>query len=45
MNLTKINLETNHNKKLKKKHKERKKESKTLWVIIVIHSAMCVSEQ
>jgi len=45
MKLTKINLETNHDKKLKKKHKKRKKESKTLWFIIVIHSAMCVSEQ
>ena len=27
------------------KEKEKKKESKTLWITIIIHSAMCVSEQ
>jgi uncharacterized membrane protein YsdA (DUF1294 family) len=27
------------------KHKEKKKESKILWVIIVIHSATCVGEE
>jgi hypothetical protein len=39
MKSTKTNLKKNHNKKRKKK------ESTTLWITIVIHSAMGVDEQ
>jgi hypothetical protein len=36
--MDKNNLKKNHNKK-------EKKENKTLWIIIVIHSAMDMGEQ
>jgi len=36
---TKIDLKKNHSKNSKKK---QKKESKTLWITIVIHSSMSV---
>jgi hypothetical protein len=39
MKSTKIHLKTNHNKKIKRK-KEKENESKTLWITIIIHSAM-----
>jgi hypothetical protein len=39
MKSTKIHLKTNHNKKSKRK-KEKENESKTLWITIIIHSAI-----
>ena len=39
MKLTKNNLKQNQN------HKEKRKKSKTLWITIVIHGAICVVKQ
>jgi hypothetical protein len=43
MKSTKTNFKKKHNKNSKKKRK--KKENKTLWITIIIHSAIYVGEQ